>query len=393
MRRDQCKPFVIPASIESLEQAVVDPVEDCLPNVGRPLSGAEIAHTFEGGEESALERAHQLILSGELKDYKETRNMLGNKFSAKLSAFLALGCITARQVHHRLIKFEEGLDSRYESVEGYGGGESPGTESLRSQLLYRDYTRLCAIKAKGSLFRLGGIKGADPDVVIPGRIKDLDKIAETMARVFAGTTGMSLVDASQRELIFTGYTSNRARQIVATYLTRNLGMDWPYGAEMYEALLVDYDVASNWANWQYFAGFGNKAGGSNSRVANPVHQSFKYDKDGSYVRAWLPELAGLVELKYLFQPAMAPKKLLEQLGLHQSPQCVNAVGTISYSELDPRSQRQLEWRKRNRQGARVIRTDEASSSRRSDFHGLWRTWGHDNDGEMSGRGRVEFRLE
>ncbi|KAI7162903.1 cryptochrome, partial [Hortaea werneckii] len=108
-------------------------------------------------------------------------------------------------------------------------------------------------------------------------------------RFLRGETGTGLIDASQRELFLTGWTSNRARQNVASYLTKHLGIDWRIGAEWYETNLVDYDVSSNWGNWQYVAGVGNDPRGS-ARVFNPVKQALDYDSNGDYVRAWIPQL-------------------------------------------------------------------------------------------------------
>jgi deoxyribodipyrimidine photo-lyase len=108
-------------------------------------------------------------------------------------------------------------------------------------------------------------------------------------RFICGKTGTGLIDASQRELFLTGWTSNRARQNVASYLAKHLGIDWRVGAEWYEANLIDYDVSSNWGNWQYVSGVGNDPRGD-ARVFNPVKQALDYDPEGEYIRAWVPEL-------------------------------------------------------------------------------------------------------
>ncbi|KAK1074165.1 hypothetical protein LTR48_009324, partial [Friedmanniomyces endolithicus] len=79
---------------------------------------------------------------------------------------------------------------------------------------------------------------------------------------------------------------------VASYLTKHLGIDWRLGAEWYECNLIDYDVHSNWGNWQYVAGVGNDPRGD-ARVFNPVKQAVDYDAHGEYIRAWVPELRGL----------------------------------------------------------------------------------------------------
>jgi len=184
-----------------------------------------------------------------MSTYKDTRNgMLGADFSTKLSAFLALGCVTARQVHQHLLDFEDGTTELGRGAQGYGKGENRGTASVRFELLWRDYMRLCTRKFGPRLFQAYGFRGDDS-------VRwNYDK--EKLNRWLEGRTGMGLVDASQRELWCTGYTSNRARQNVASFLSKHLGLDWRLGAEWYECCLVDYDLSSNWGNWQYNSGVG-----------------------------------------------------------------------------------------------------------------------------------------
>jgi deoxyribodipyrimidine photo-lyase len=125
---------------------------------------------------------------------------------------------------------------------------------------------------------------------------------------------MGLIDASLRELIHTGYTSNRARQNVALFLAKHLHIDCRIGAEWYECMLVDYDLPSNWGNWQYFAGVGNDPR-SETKIFNPVKQAFEYDPKGEYVKAWVPELRGLMEPSEIFQAWTVPDARKEELGL------------------------------------------------------------------------------
>lgn len=114
------------------------------------------------------------------------------------------------------------------------------------------------------------------------------KTRQVFERFRSGRTGIGLIDASNRELFLTGYTSNRARQNVASFLASHLGIDWRIGAEWYEFLLIDHDVGNNWGNWQYVAGVGNDP--RQGRVFNPVKQALDYDSQGEYIRAWVPEL-------------------------------------------------------------------------------------------------------
>jgi deoxyribodipyrimidine photo-lyase len=264
---------------------------------------AKSAHPFSGGETMAQARLKHLIVSGAMSGYKDTRNgLLGLDFSTKLSAYLAIGCVTARQVHAAIMLLEDGeaaaeldhdktLVEAFESAPGFGKGENEGTQAVRFELLWRDYMRLCARKFGTKLFHLDGFRGSTDrrwEMVGPQSAGD---IKHKLDRFLAGRTGIGLIDASQRELIHTGYCSNRARQNVASFLAKHLHVDWRLGAEWYECMLVDYDVASNWGNWQYVAGVGNDP--REGRIFNPIKQALDYDPKGKYIKTWIPELREL----------------------------------------------------------------------------------------------------
>ncbi|CAI6339537.1 unnamed protein product [Periconia digitata] len=311
----QESPFEIPSSLTGLTKALLSPLEDDLAHglkhAPRWPENVDSAHPFGGGDQAAQNRLTHLISSGAMSSYKATRNgMLGADFSTKLSAYLAQGHQTARQIHWAMIDFEEGRGPG-EDISGYGKGENDGTAAVRFELLWRDYMRLCARKFGSGMFRLYGVHearksskwGADGE---KGRKRfkllnksggagdNPEKTREVFERFRSGRTGLGLIDASNRELFLTGYTSNRARQNVASFLASHLGIDWRVGAEWYEYLLTDYDIANNWGNWQYVAGVGNDP--RQGRVFNPVKQALDYDKNGEYIKAWVPELRG-VELK------------------------------------------------------------------------------------------------
>ena len=102
-----------------------------------------------------------------------------------------------------------------------------------------------------------------------------------------GNTGLPLVDAAMKEMIQTGYCSNRVRQNVASVLTKDFNIDWRAGAEWFQLLLHDHCVGANWGNWLYFSGVGSDP---KQRHFCTVSQALKYDKDGTYVKKWLPKL-------------------------------------------------------------------------------------------------------
>ncbi|KAL5116058.1 hypothetical protein ACEQ8H_006070 [Pleosporales sp. CAS-2024a] len=301
----QKAPFKIPTTWDGLLNAIMSPLEKdptcALTEPPKWPTDAQSAHPFSGGEKSGLDRIAHLIASGAMSSYKVTRNgMLGLDFSTKLSAYLAQGHITARQVHWAMVDFEEGRGPG-KDISGYGKGENEGTAAVRFELLWRDYMRLCMRKFGPKMFALYGIqphaKGTK-DRPVQKRWKTLhksggagddpNKTMEMFQRFRSGRTGVGLIDASNRELFCTGYTSNRARQNVASFLSSHLDIDWRIGAEWYEMLLIDYDVASNWGNWQYVAGVGNDP--RQGRIFNPVKQAFDYDGKGEYIKTWVPEL-------------------------------------------------------------------------------------------------------
>jgi deoxyribodipyrimidine photo-lyase len=227
---------------------------------------------FGGGEAAGLKHLQTYIWKKDrLRVYKETRNgMLNPDDSSKLSPWLALGCLSPRYVHAQVIQYEA------ERV------KNDSTYWLIFELLWRDYFRWMSAKHGDRLFRDSGLRG----LKLPWKT---DLTGFDLWR--NGQTGYPLVDASMQELSTTGFMSNRGRQNVASFLTKNLGIHWHMGAEWFESKLIDYDVCSNWGNWNYTAGVGNDARGF--RFFNILKQSKDYDLKGDYVRHWLPALRNI----------------------------------------------------------------------------------------------------
>lgn len=334
-------PFEIPNTLADLERRLLEPLTATLQNPPAAPEDAKTVHPFTGGETNAIARLKSLIQSGAMSHYADTRNgLLGTDFSTKLSAYLALGCISARQIHDELMKLEDGTDKVYQNATGFDSGENAGTKAIRLELLWRDYMRLCTKKFGAKLFRLGGFrqkngyekkwKTADIDAAETGQQPPPQAVAKILTRFLEGSTGMGLIDASQRELYLTGYTSNRARQNVASFFSKHLGLDWRYGAEWYESMLVDYDVSSNWANWQYVAGVGNDPRGD-ARIFNPVKQAFDYDKDGDYVRTWVSEVKGLENVENVFQIWTSSAEDLKKHGLSDNIMVTDPLKRIDFT--------------------------------------------------------------
>lgn len=225
-----------------------------------------------GGEVAALERLQDYFWEQDLlKEYKETRNgLLGAEYSSKFSAWLSLGCISPRKI------FEE--VKRYEKMRK----KNASTYWLIFELIWRDYFRFVAKKYGNDLFFEGGIKQA-PDQWH----RDWDLFTKWQD----GETGIPFVDANMRELKLTGFMSNRGRQNVASFLVKDLRLDWRMGAEWFESILVDYDVCSNYGNWNYVAGIGNDP--RENRYFNVISQGKRYDGKGEFVKHWVPALENL----------------------------------------------------------------------------------------------------
>ena len=127
----------------------------------------------------------------------------------------------------------------------------------------------------------------------------------------SGRTGVPVVDAGMRQLVAEGWMPNRARLIVASFLTKTLGQDWREGAVHFERHLVDGDLANNVGNWQWAAGTGNDT--RPNRVLNPIRQARRFDPDGDYVRRHVEELAA-VEGRKIHEPWRLDASMRRGLG-------------------------------------------------------------------------------
>ena len=225
--------------------------------------------TFKGGESQARERLKEYFWEKDLlKVYKETRNgMLGHDYSSKFSPWLANGCISPRFIYEEIKRYE------YERI------ANESTYWLIFELIWRDYFRFVAMKFGNKIFQLNGISNKSNNWKYNKNIFEKWRLGET---------GIPLIDANMKELLTTGFMSNRGRQNVASFLVKDLQIDWRWGAAWFESQLIDYDVCSNWGNWLYVAGVGNDP--RENRYFNILKQASNYDGKGEYVKHWLPEL-------------------------------------------------------------------------------------------------------
>lgn len=232
----------------------------------------QLTARFTGGETPGVKRLRGYIWDeNRLATYKETRNgMLGDDYSSKLSPWLAWGCLSPRLVASEIKQYEE------ERV------ANESTYWLYFELLWREFFYYTAAHHNELLYMPGGMRRKP----VPARRDD------TILQAWrAGNTGIPIIDACMRELLATGYMSNRGRQLVASFLVKDLRQPWLAGAAWFEHCLLDYDAASNYGNWQYVAGVGNDP--REDRYFNILSQAERYDADGAFVRHWIPALQSI----------------------------------------------------------------------------------------------------
>ncbi len=243
--------------------------------------------TFKGGETEGLKRLQYYLWETDLvKDYKETRNgLIGSDYSSKFSSWLAHGCLSPKQIYHELKKYEN------ERV------KNKSTYWLFFELLWRDFFRLMGKKHGNAIFKKGGT------------LKDESGVGEDNLQLLhvwmEGRTGIPFIDANMRELSQTGFMSNRGRQNVASFLVKDLNINWQMGADYFESMLIDYDPCSNWGNWNYIAGVGSDP--RENRYFNILKQALRYDGKGAYVKLWCPEL-NLVPIDKIHRPDILSEK-------------------------------------------------------------------------------------
>jgi deoxyribodipyrimidine photo-lyase len=190
--------------------------------------------------------------------------MIGENYSSKFSAWLSLGCISARKIYEEIKKYELQF------------GANDSTYWLVFELLWRDYFRFMMKKYHNNFFLQNGIKSTTSKLN-----KHNPKVFETWQN---GKTGNDFIDANMLELKLTGFISNRGRQNVASYLCNDLSLNWRYGAAYFEQQLIDYDPCSNWGNWAYIAGVGNDP--RENRIFNIEKQAIDYDKNFKFRNLW-----------------------------------------------------------------------------------------------------------
>jgi len=226
---------------------------------------------MNGGEDAGIERLQYYTFQSELlTGYRWTRNRSqGLDYSSKFSPYLALGCLSPREIYSEVKKYEEQVK------------KNQSTWWLVFELVWRDYFTFKGMRFGNDIFRTEGFKHKNVEYE---NNKDLfDKWCN-------GQTGIPFVDAHMRQLNAVGFMSNRGRVNCASYLIHDLKIDWTWGAAYFESKLIDYDVSANWLNWHVQA--------YEIYYTNPVNQSNKY-KAQEFIRTWIPELTNYNDMQVL----------------------------------------------------------------------------------------------
>jgi deoxyribodipyrimidine photo-lyase len=245
----------------------------------------EVASPPRGGERAARERLSR-FLADDVRGYGQGRDALGEDSTSRLSPYIHFGCISPREIEQRL-----------------PGGAGP--EAFRRQLCWRDFHHhvlLCFPRNARSEFQER----------YRGKLS-WSRAHGNFERWCEGQTGYPLVDAGMRQLRLEGWMHNRARLVVGSFLTKDLGIDWRWGERWFMRLLVDGDEANNNGNWQWIASVGTDPAPVFRRIYNPARQMETHDPSGRYVRRYVPELANVPD-EYLREPWTMPEEVQRTAG-------------------------------------------------------------------------------
>lgn len=248
----------------------------------KPNWAKAFSHYWQPGEKGAQTKLDEFIKNN-LQSYKVNRNVPAKNATSKLSPHLHFGEISTWQVWRAIEEAKLDINCNLMAAENFLS--SLGWREFCYHLLYH-FPDLADtnFKAKFDAF--------------PWSYDD-----DLLKSWQQGNTGYPIVDAGMRELWHTGFMHNRVRMIVASFLTKDLLIDWRSGTSWFWDTLMDADLANNAFNWQWVAGSGADAA-PYFRIFNPVLQGEKFDPKGDYVRQWVPELTKVLN-KWIHKPWMA----------------------------------------------------------------------------------------
>jgi deoxyribodipyrimidine photo-lyase len=284
------RPFETAPHAAALAPPPADHVLPTLEDLGFVPNAVPIAHPGMAGAEHLLAQ-----FGPRLARYDHDRDVPALDATSRLSVHLRFGTLSVR----RLVAL---LQERI--ADGSGGAGAP---VWLSELIWREFysmilarhPRVVAHAFKPAFDAVAWDEGPDADA----RLKAW----------CAGRTGYPLVDAAMQQLERTGFMHNRLRMVTASFLTKDLGIDWRRGERWFALKLNDYELASNNGGWQWAASTGCDAQPW-FRIFNPVTQSRRFDPDGAFIRQYLPQLAGLSGAA-MHAPWLAKPDVLEKAGV------------------------------------------------------------------------------
>jgi deoxyribodipyrimidine photo-lyase len=245
----------------------------------------EIADPVVGGQGPARDRLRR-FLAGPVRRYGSERDALGAGGTSRLSPYLHLGCLSPLEIESRLPR-------------------GVGADAFRRQLCWRDFFHHVLLhfpRNARSEFQ-DRYRGTI-------RWSRSERAFESWTR---GATGYPLVDAGMRQLRHEGWMHNRARLVVASFLTKDLGIDWRWGERWFMRLLIDGDEANNNGNWQWIASVGVDPQPAYRRIYNPTLHMERFDPRGRYVRRHVPELRSVPD-ECLREPWKMPAAVQRRVG-------------------------------------------------------------------------------
>jgi deoxyribodipyrimidine photo-lyase len=288
------RPLKAPYAIKSIDtKLATDRLADWKLMPTKPDWSGGLRDAWQPGEAGANARLKR-FLSSALPAYTDDRNRPDLEGTSRLSPHLQFGEISPNQCWHA-------AQSKAESLKGKA---DRGLETFHKELVWREFAYTLLVHwpdLPEAPFRKEF--AAYPWATNTKHLRAWQK----------GQTGYPIVDAGMRELWGSGWMHNRVRMIVASFLIKHLQISWQEGAHWFWDTLVDADLASNSASWQWVAGSGADAA-PYFRIFNPITQGEKFDPDGHYIRRWVPELSKLPN-DYLNAPWTAPKPLLDNAGV------------------------------------------------------------------------------
>ena len=256
-----------------------------IPSLGKLGLEQEVREPAPGGETEGR-KLMTAWLGHAVKGYGSGHDAMGREGTSRLSPYLRFGCVSARELEERAPRGE-------------------AAEAFRRQLCWRDFYQQ-------AIFEFPDNAKLEYQERYRGTI-DWSHAEKRFEAWTEGRTGFPLVDAGMRQLRREGWMHNRARLVVGSFLTKDLGIDWRWGERWFMRLLIDGDQGNNNGNWQWIASVGMDPQPAFKRIFNPALHQARLDPKGAYVRKYVPELRDVPD-SYLAEPAEMPPEVQREVG-------------------------------------------------------------------------------